>query len=159
MKILLSLMIIPFLVTQECCNNKSKQSVATSTDTTQVQQPDTLLSEIVTPLPDTVKPDSQRPDGHNLSPFPACIKKLIDETEGKSSAERPLQVDEYIYNGRTVYLFTAPCCDQFNMLYDDKCNVLCAASGGFTGRGDGKCPDFLKEAKHIKTIWKNSSSK
>ena len=68
----------------------------------------------------------------------------------------PLQVDEYLYNGKKVFLFTAPCCDFFNMVYDDSCKAVCAPSGGITGKGDGKCEDFATTAKFVKSIWKNA---
>lgn len=32
--------------------------------------------------------------------------------------------------GGTAYLFVAPCCDQFNVLYDAQGRRLCAPSGG-----------------------------
>lgn len=84
---------------------------------------------------------------------PACVQKIIDEAQ-KSPLDVPVQVDEYKYNGKKVYLFTAPCCDQFNMLYDEQCVPICAASGGITGKGDGKCPDFSVTATHVKLLWK-----
>ena len=46
-----------------------------------------------------------------------------------------------------------PCCDFFNEVYDDKCNYLGAPDGGFTGKGDGKIPDFFEEAKSEKLVW------
>lgn len=87
--------------------------------------------------------------------IPACVQKLIDEGNKERPPNAPLQVDEYIYKNKKVFLFTAQCCDQFNMLYDDSCKAICAPSGGFTGRGDMKCGDFDSTAKHIKLIWKN----
>ena len=87
--------------------------------------------------------------------LPACIRKVIDQAEKSPSPDSPVEINEYVYNNKTVYLFTAPCCDQFNVLYDTACNVICAPSGGFTGKGDGKCPDFDKNAKLVKQIWKS----
>ena len=89
---------------------------------------------------------------------PACIRRLIEEGNKETPPNAPLQVDEYLYNGKKVYLTTAPCCDQYNSLYDDSCRPLCAPSGGFSGRGDGKCPDFTKTAKFVKLIWKKTGN-
>ena len=86
--------------------------------------------------------------------LPACVQKLI-ASGNKEIPEAPLQVDEYIYQNKRTFLFIAQCCDQYNVLYDDSCKIICAPSGGFTGRGDGKCTDFEKTAKHIKLIWKD----
>lgn len=88
--------------------------------------------------------------------IPACVQKLID-AGSKEIPDAPLQVDEYLYKNKKVFLLTAQCCDQFNILYDDSCKAICAPSGGFTGRGDGKCTDFDSTAKHIKLLWKNPS--
>ncbi len=89
---------------------------------------------------------------------PVCIKRMIGKGNKETPPNAPLQVDEYLYEGKKVFLTTAPCCDQFNMLYDSNCQAICAPTGGFTGRGDGKCPDFSKKAKFIKLIWKNSAN-
>ncbi len=87
----------------------------------------------------------------------ACISKLVEEANKETPPRPPEQIDEYLYNEKTVYLFTAKCCDFYNMLYDSACNVLCAPSGGITGAGDGICKDFSKTAKYIKPIWKDTA--
>lgn len=46
------------------------------------------------------------------------------------------------YKGETVYYYTSPCCDQYNHLYNRNGEIICAPDGGFSGQGDGKCPDF-----------------
>ena len=91
--------------------------------------------------------------------LPACVQKLIDDAKKEEPPMPPVQVDEYLYKGKKVYLFTAQCCDFYNMVYDDSCKTLCAPSGGFTGKGDGKCPDFDSTAKLVRTIWKNPANK
>ena len=83
---------------------------------------------------------------------------ITTEAEKKREAFKKIyQVDEYLYKDKKVYLAIAQCCDFFNLLYDENCKEICAPTGGFTGKGDGKCPDFEKEAKLIKTIWKEKS--
>ena len=59
--------------------------------------------------------------------------------------------------GDTAYLFVAPCCDQFNLLYDAQGRRLCAPSGGITGRGDGRCepPPDLSSAR---PVWRQKAS-
>ena len=51
-----------------------------------------------------------------------------------------------IYAGKPFYLIASPCCDKFDYLYDTKGVILCAPYGGFTGRGDGSCPEVLRAA-------------
>lgn len=41
---------------------------------------------------------------------------------------------------RPIYLVMAPCCDQFNRLYDAEARYICSPSGGFGGSGEGDCP-------------------
>jgi hypothetical protein len=86
----------------------------------------------------------------------SCINSKIAQIKSKARWNPPAEVNEYLYQGKTVFLFSADCCDQFYELYDENCNLLCAPSGGFTGNGDGKCPDFSTQAKHIRLVWKDS---
>lgn len=89
--------------------------------------------------------------------LPACIKKMIDEGTKEMPSNLPEQVDEYRYKDKIVFLVTARCCDQYNIVYDENCNRICAASGGITGKGDGLCEDFSTTAQHVKLIWKKPS--
>ncbi len=130
MKYLLLLLAIPFLSNSECGKKKT----------------DTVTTEEQTEIVDT-KNDS----------IPACVQKLIDDGNKETPSTAPTQVDEYIYKDKKVYLAIAHCCDFFNLLYDENCKEICAPTGGFTGKGDGKCPDFEKEAKYIRTIWKEKN--
>ena len=88
-----------------------------------------------------------------IDSLPLCIRKLIDESNKETPPNPPVKIDAYFYHDKTVYLVTAQCCDFFNMVYDENCKIICAASGGITGKGDGKCEDFSKTAKHVKLVW------
>jgi hypothetical protein len=90
---------------------------------------------------------------------PACVRKLIDDAGKEIPPNLPVQVDEYMYNGKKVFLFTAQCCDQFDVVYDESCKRICAPSGGITGKGDMTCNDFLEKAKFVKPVWKNAAIK
>lgn len=91
--------------------------------------------------------------------IPGCIEKKINAVKEDPSLTPPVQVDQYTYDGRTVFLVTNGCCDQFNEVYDEQCNYICAPSGGLTGKGDRKCPDFNDKAVLVKTVWKNNNTK
>jgi len=66
----------------------------------------------------------------------------------------PLQVDQWDWNGREVWVSSPDCCDQFREVRDAQtCEYLCAPDGGFTGLGDGLCPSFYDEATHTVLIW------
>lgn len=100
------------------------------------------------------KDSTQRTDTSGL---PACLAKIIAEQDKETPPNGPERVEKYSFQGKIVYLFTARCCDQYNTLYDSDCKMICAPTGGFSGRGDGKCPDFSKDAKLIKEVWTRSN--
>ena len=95
---------------------------------------------------------SKKNTGSDLT---SCIQQKIDSIKKQPKWNPPATVNEYLYNGKTVYLFSADCCDQYNIVYDSQCNYVCAPSGGITGNGDSKCEDFNTSAKHIRVVWKD----
>ena len=82
--------------------------------------------------------------------LPACIENKIEELLLNEVANPPAQVWKWKVDGETYYYITSDCCDQFNVLYSKNCDIICAPDGGFTGNGDGNCPDFNGEI--IKTL-------
>jgi hypothetical protein len=86
---------------------------------------------------------------------PDKIQTKIAELKAQPKANPAYEVWEYQYQGQRVYLVTADCCDQYTTVYDACLNVLCAPSGGITGRGDGKCPDFNEKASEKKLVWRD----
>ena len=66
--------------------------------------------------------------------IPTCVQQKIDSIKLLPRFNPPAQVDEYVYNGKSVFLFSSDCCDQFNSLLDEQCNYVCAPTGGITTR-------------------------
>ena len=87
---------------------------------------------------------------------PACIQLIIGQNGRGTTNDNYLAIYRYKYQKRYVYFGEADCCDQYNLLFDNNCQVLCAPNGGFTGGGDGKCPDFFKEATEETELWRRS---
>lgn len=87
--------------------------------------------------------------------IPVCIQSRIDSIGALPRWNPPAEVHEYEYRGQRVFLFTADCCDQFNTVFDEHCQYICAPTGGFTGRGDRRCEDFHAVAKEGKLVWKD----
>ncbi len=87
--------------------------------------------------------------------IPACIQQKIEEIKSQPKWNPAGEIREYDYNGKKVYLISSDCCDQYITLVDEQCNMVCAPSGGITGKGDGKCKDFFQAAKEVKLIWKD----
>ena len=73
---------------------------------------------------------------------PKCIMREIRKIKREEVRNPPAKVWEWNVDGATYYYITSDCCDQLNYLYDDDCNIVCAPDGGFSGGGDGTCPEF-----------------
>jgi len=86
--------------------------------------------------------------------LPTCIESKIETLKNQSLQNPPSQVWQWDANGNTYYYFNAPCCDQFSTLYNERCEIICAPDGGFTGKGNGKCPDFGTDVKRT-LIWED----
>lgn len=87
--------------------------------------------------------------------LPVCIVQKIDSIKAQPKWNPPAEINEYEIRGKRVFLITAPCCDRYIELVDENCNYICAPSGGVSGNGDMKCPEFSKEAKHVRLVWKD----
>jgi hypothetical protein len=44
--------------------------------------------------------------------------------------------------------------DAYNLLYDRCGTMVCAPDGGFSGRGDGLCPDYVEHVDSSERIWR-----
>ena len=90
--------------------------------------------------------------------IPSCLHAKIDSMKADPNEGSPESITRYRYNGQTVYYMKSPCCDKYNIVYDSVCNILGYPDGGFTGRGDGKMPDFFNEATDAKVVWSINKS-
>lgn len=90
-----------------------------------------------------------------LSAVPACVGKLIEKFSAEEKQNPPRKIFSYSYKGKTVYYVPAICCDFFSDLYDAECNLIGHPDGGFTGKGDGKIPDFDKERSNEMLLWED----
>jgi hypothetical protein len=80
--------------------------------------------------------------------LPACLRKITEQDNP------PIEIWGYWYQNQIVYLAIGDCCDQYDQVYSSDCGLLCAPSGGFSGKGDGKCPDFYDKATKGTLVWK-----
>jgi hypothetical protein len=87
--------------------------------------------------------------------LPSCIQQKIDQIKKEPKWNPPAEVYEYSYNGKRVFYFSSNCCDQYNEVYDENCNYVCAPSGGYAGKGDNKCADFNEKAIKVRLVWKD----
>jgi hypothetical protein len=89
------------------------------------------------------------------SDTPICVQSIIEKKQKAAVENPPASVWQYQYKGQTVYYFPPPCCDFNSELIDANCNHLCSPDGGFSGMGDGQCPDFFRERTNERLIWKD----
>jgi len=86
---------------------------------------------------------------------PSCVEKKIRKIKRQEVWNPPAQVWKWEVDGQTYFYFTSDCCDQFHLLYDDQCDLVCAPDGGVTGGGDDNCPEFQGEI--VRTlVWKDN---
>lgn len=89
----------------------------------------------------------------NNKVLPKCIANSIDRLQQEAVQNPQAQVWKWETDRGVYYYFNAPCCDRMSRLVDTHCLQICAPDGGFTGRGDGKCPEFNNVKKTL--IWKD----
>lgn len=96
---------------------------------------------------------SSETGGVSLESLPAFVKEKIAVMKQYRSSNVPVDVWQCSFNGKTVYQFSGIHVDDFYSLYDSEGVFICYPSGGFTGKGDGKFPDFYKQATDWKLLW------
>jgi hypothetical protein len=86
---------------------------------------------------------------------PNCMEKEIVKIKKEGVRNPPAKVWKWEVAGKTYYYITSDCCDQYNYLYDNNCNKVCAPDGGDSGTGDGNCPDFNGPIEKT-LVWEDS---
>lgn len=85
---------------------------------------------------------------YEIDGIPNCVSREIRADNGDWQ-----RVFERRIDGEQFFYFQAGCCDRFNELFDTNCNRICSPDGGFTGGGDGQCPDFTNAVIADTQIW------
>ncbi len=88
--------------------------------------------------------------------MPAWLTTLIQQSEAEPVANPPAFIARYDYNGETVYFVPPRCCDVMAVVYRGDGSIACHPSGGFSGRGDGRCADFLAARRNERIIWRDT---
>ncbi|RAK00339.1 hypothetical protein LX87_02041 [Larkinella arboricola] len=89
---------------------------------------------------------------------PDCIQQVIEKIRQETVWNPPARVYRYEFKGQEVYYIPPRCCDIPSVVIA-RCDTLCAPDGGFTGKGDGRCPDFAREARNPVLVWEDTRSK
>ena len=97
------------------------------------------------------------PGGPGFAELPPWLQAHLARVNADARHPSVIAVWEWPYQGRTVYEIQAGCCDRFNELYYAQGTYLCAPTGGYTGRGDGKCPDAVAAraaaGEQVRKLW------
>lgn len=75
---------------------------------------------------------------------PADARQRIAEAQARPDEAAARGIVRYTLGSRTLWLLPSPCCDQFNHVYTEAGEAVCAPTGGIVGRGDGRCPPGLR---------------
>ncbi len=94
-------------------------------------------------------------NGADILREPKWVQDLAARLQSEPVANPPAFLIRFDYQGTFYYYLPPRCCDIPGALFDSEGKVMCAPDGGFTGRGDGRCPDFVRELKNGVKIWED----
>jgi uncharacterized protein DUF6970 len=86
---------------------------------------------------------------------PEWLASLIHELETQPVANPPAFIARYEFNGGPVYYLPARCCDIMGTVFQANGAILCHPDGGFTGKGDGRCPTFFADRANEQIVWRD----
>ena len=98
-----------------------------------------------------------RPDSSSTS-LPEWLRMKIGEFETLPADRAPLGIWRITHNGQPAFYLVSPCCDQYNPLFSVEGSEICNPSGGFTGKGDGKCPKPMDQGTRAALVWSHPAS-
>lgn len=89
--------------------------------------------------------------------MPDWLRAKIEGFTAAPQGSAPDRVLSAQLEGRQYFYIPGACCDQFNGLYDESGQYLCAPDGGFSGRGDGKCSDASRQVmgEKMHPVWQD----
>ena len=90
-----------------------------------------------------------------VSGLPEWLRIRLADYDAQPGPAAPRAVYELPYRGGVAYYVQAGCCDQLDPLIDARGVIVCHPTGGFTGRGDGKCLDQLPAVAHRREVWRH----
>ena len=87
--------------------------------------------------------------------LPDWLRIRLADYDAQSGPAAPRAVYEVRYGDGVAYYVQAGCCDQLDPLVDAHGVLVCYPSGGFTGRGDGKCLGALPPVAERREVWRH----
>jgi hypothetical protein len=86
---------------------------------------------------------------------PDWIAALIAQYESERVANPQREIFRYKFEDKIVYYVPPICCDIPSQLFSEDGKLMCYPDGGFTGRGDDRCPTFHKLKREEQLVWKD----
>ena len=87
--------------------------------------------------------------------LPQWLRIRLADYDALPGPAAPRAVFEVRHGDGVAYYVQAGCCDQLDPLIDARGVLVCYPSGGFTGRGDGKCPGALPAPGDRREVWRH----
>ena len=87
--------------------------------------------------------------------LPEWLRIRLADYDAQSGPSAPRAVFEVPYGNGVAYYVQAGCCDQLDPLIDANGVIVCYPTGGYTGRGDGKCLQELPVVAHRREVWRH----
>ncbi len=95
----------------------------------------------------------------NPAALPAWLGQQIDVVQREPVTNPPVVFMSYHYRGQRVFYRPPYCCDVQGVVYTENGMKLCHPDGGFTGKGDGRCPAFAALATECAVVWRDPRAK
>ena len=86
---------------------------------------------------------------------PEWLRIRLADYDAQPGAAAPRAVFQVRYGDGVAYYTLAGCCDQLDPLVDANGVLVCYPTGGYTGLGDGKCPDALPPLGERREVWRH----
>lgn len=93
-----------------------------------------------------------------MDALPAWLQQAIATYQAHPHADAPQSIWRITHHGAPAYYVVAPCCDRYNDLLDAKGEHICSPSGGYAGRGDGRCPAPVDPGTEVHLVWSHPQS-
>ena len=109
----------------------------------------------VAPPDGSDRPSSTPSTRAEIAGLPEWLRIRLADYDAQPGSAAPRAVYAVRYGDGTAYLTKAGCCDQLDPLVDAHGVLVCYPSGGFTGRGDGKCLGALPRESERREVWRH----
>ena len=113
------------------------------------------VNPAATAAADAASAPADAASGTQRPALPPAVTAVLNRLMRAPVTNPPRSLWQTQYKGRTVFLIPAECCDVPAAVLTTQGKVLCEPFGGFSGQGDGRCPDFVATRTAPRLLWKD----